>query len=63
MRYEVIAWDGCGEFITIEEKLREKAREWKRYLVESTYVSFQMAHRPCWPVVRIWDRKRKEFVR
>ena len=52
MRYEGIAWDGCADWYCLNPRVRKRARELKEWLKETEWVK-----------VRIWDRKRKEFVR
>ena len=56
-RYQVIAWDGCGRWKTEDAKVRKTARAAKikyRYF----WTLF------CYPLcsIKIWDRKRKEFI-
>ena len=71
-RYEVIAWDGCARWDTAIGKWyyklrdsRSEARLLKRYFKsqqEWEYYKWGVNIVDKWLVVKIWDRKRREFI-
>lgn len=72
MRYEVIAWDGCGRWMRMQCDNREIAREKKgmmkrvwQYRVREVIKANLPYHRHIpkrWAKVKIWDRKNRRFV-
>ena len=54
-RYEVIAWDGCGEWWPIDKDTRKEARTLKRWASPGIHDGVIAG-------IKIWDRKRREFI-